>query len=109
MACDYAINPMLLDAGLTLPKGVLCEARFRGMSGGKSITGSKRKRARRPRIAVMLETRVETRRAGNQRPEARIAALRRSRRRPAILVRYSMLRQMMKTALPLRSRRAIGR
>jgi len=32
MACDYAINPMLLDAGLTLPKGVLCEARFRGMS-----------------------------------------------------------------------------
>jgi predicted metal-dependent peptidase len=32
MACDYAINPMLLDAGLTLPQGVLCEARFRGMS-----------------------------------------------------------------------------
>jgi predicted metal-dependent peptidase len=32
MACDYAINPMLLDAGLTLPNGVLCEARFRGMS-----------------------------------------------------------------------------
>jgi predicted metal-dependent peptidase len=32
MACDYAINPMLLDAGLTLPKGILCEARFRGMS-----------------------------------------------------------------------------
>jgi predicted metal-dependent peptidase len=32
MACDYAINPMLLDAGLTLPKGVLYDARFRGMS-----------------------------------------------------------------------------
>jgi predicted metal-dependent peptidase len=32
MACDYAINPMLLDAGLTLPEGVLCEGRFRGMS-----------------------------------------------------------------------------
>jgi predicted metal-dependent peptidase len=32
MACDYAINPMLLDAGLTLPKGIVCEARFRGMS-----------------------------------------------------------------------------
>jgi predicted metal-dependent peptidase len=32
MACDYAINPMLLDAGLTLPKGVLCEALFRDMS-----------------------------------------------------------------------------
>jgi predicted metal-dependent peptidase len=32
MACDYAINPMLLDAGLTLPKDVLVDDRFRGMS-----------------------------------------------------------------------------
>jgi predicted metal-dependent peptidase len=32
MACDYAINPILLDAGLTLPKGVLVDDRFRGMS-----------------------------------------------------------------------------
>jgi predicted metal-dependent peptidase len=32
MACDYAINPMLLDAGLTLPKDVLVDARFRSMS-----------------------------------------------------------------------------
>ncbi len=32
MACDYAINPILLDAGLTLPKGVLVDNRFRGMS-----------------------------------------------------------------------------
>lgn len=32
MACDYAINPMLLDAGLTLPKDVLIDSRFRGMS-----------------------------------------------------------------------------
>jgi hypothetical protein len=32
MACDYAINPMVVDAGLTLPKGVLLEDRFRGMS-----------------------------------------------------------------------------
>jgi len=31
-ACDYAINPLLVDAGLTLPKGVLLEDRFRGMS-----------------------------------------------------------------------------
>lgn len=30
MACDYAINPMLLDAGLTLPKDVLLDPRFRG-------------------------------------------------------------------------------
>src|SRR5438270_8169250 len=32
IACDYAINPMLLDAGLTLPKDVLIDDRFRGMS-----------------------------------------------------------------------------
>src|ERR1700739_95864 len=32
MACDFAINPMLLDAGLTLPKDVLIDDRFRGMS-----------------------------------------------------------------------------
>jgi predicted metal-dependent peptidase len=32
MACDFAINPMLLDAGLTLPKDVLLDERFRGVS-----------------------------------------------------------------------------
>ena len=32
MACDFAINPLLLDAGLTLPKDVLIDHRFRGMS-----------------------------------------------------------------------------
>jgi hypothetical protein len=32
MACDYAINPLLLEAGLTLPKDVLIDHRFRGMS-----------------------------------------------------------------------------
>src|ERR1700761_6551489 len=32
IACDYAINPLLLDAGITLPKDVLIEHRFRGMS-----------------------------------------------------------------------------
>ena len=32
MACDYAINPLLIDAGLTLPKDVLIDHRFRGMS-----------------------------------------------------------------------------
>ncbi len=31
-ACDYAINPLLLDAGLSLPNGVLVDHRFRGMS-----------------------------------------------------------------------------
>jgi predicted metal-dependent peptidase len=32
IACDYAINPLLLDAGLCLPEGVLVDNRFRGMS-----------------------------------------------------------------------------
>ena len=32
IACDYAINPLLIDAGFTLPKDVLIEHRFRGMS-----------------------------------------------------------------------------
>src|SRR5215472_1788128 len=31
IACDYAINPILIDAGLTLPKDVLIDNRFRGM------------------------------------------------------------------------------
>jgi predicted metal-dependent peptidase len=31
-ACDYAINPLLLDDGLSLPDGVLVDKRFRGMS-----------------------------------------------------------------------------
>jgi predicted metal-dependent peptidase len=32
IACDYAINPLLLDAGLMLPKDVLIDHRFRSMS-----------------------------------------------------------------------------
>ena len=31
-ACDYAINPILLDAGLHLPEGVLVDDRFREIS-----------------------------------------------------------------------------
>ncbi len=31
-ACDYAINPLLIDAGLSLPDGVLLDDRFRGLS-----------------------------------------------------------------------------
>jgi predicted metal-dependent peptidase len=31
-ACDFAINPLVVDAGLSLPKGILLEDRFRGMS-----------------------------------------------------------------------------
>ncbi|MDE3063477.1 MAG: hypothetical protein KGJ51_10500 [Acidobacteriota bacterium] len=32
IACDYAINPLLVDAGLNLPEGVLLDNRYRGMS-----------------------------------------------------------------------------
>src|SRR6202167_2787306 len=32
IACDFAINPLLVDAGLSLPGGVLIDNRFRGMS-----------------------------------------------------------------------------
>ena len=32
MACDYAINPLLIDAGLSLPDGILFDNRFRAMS-----------------------------------------------------------------------------
>ncbi len=31
-ACDYAINPILLDAGLTLPDGFLFDAQYKGKS-----------------------------------------------------------------------------
>ena len=31
-ACDFAINPLVVDAGLSLPKDILLEDRFRGMS-----------------------------------------------------------------------------
>ncbi|MBN3776607.1 hypothetical protein G3O06_03380 [Burkholderia sp. Ac-20345] len=31
-ACDYAINPVVLDAGMQLPPGGLIDARFKGMS-----------------------------------------------------------------------------
>ena len=32
VACDFAVNPLLVDAGLSLPDGVLIDNRFRGMS-----------------------------------------------------------------------------
>lgn len=32
VACDFAINPLLIDSGLKLPEGVLVDDRFRGMS-----------------------------------------------------------------------------
>lgn len=35
MACDYAINPVVLDAGLTLPEGALIDRQYSGMSAEK--------------------------------------------------------------------------
>jgi len=34
-ACDYAINPLLIDSGFKLPEGALVEDTFRGMSAEK--------------------------------------------------------------------------
>jgi predicted metal-dependent peptidase len=31
-ACDYAINPLVIDAGMVLPKGAYLDARFKGKS-----------------------------------------------------------------------------
>ena len=31
-ACDYALNPVLLDSGMSLPKGALVDPRYRNMS-----------------------------------------------------------------------------
>ena len=32
VACDHAINPMLLDSGFILPEGGLCDYQYKGMS-----------------------------------------------------------------------------
>src|SRR5580704_5723763 len=32
IACDYAINPLLVDAGFEMPEGVLLDAAYAGMS-----------------------------------------------------------------------------
>ena len=37
-ACDYAINSLLLDDGLSLPEGVLVDERFRGWSAEQIYT-----------------------------------------------------------------------
>ncbi|WP_321896740.1 vWA domain-containing protein [Burkholderia cepacia] len=44
-ACDYAINPIVLDAGMQLPPGVLVDARFKGMS-AEEIYGMRLNEAR---------------------------------------------------------------
>jgi predicted metal-dependent peptidase len=46
-ACDYAINPLLLDDGLVLPDGALVDNRFRGMS-SEEIYNVLETEARRP-------------------------------------------------------------
>jgi predicted metal-dependent peptidase len=35
IACDYAINPIIIQSGLTLPEGALIDAKFKGMSAEK--------------------------------------------------------------------------
>jgi predicted metal-dependent peptidase len=50
-ACDYAVNPLVLDAGLLLPKGVLLDARFTGKSAEEiygQLTEEARQKAKAP-------------------------------------------------------------
>lgn len=42
IACDYAINPLLVDAGLSLPESVPLENQFREMSADQIYTFSNR-------------------------------------------------------------------
>jgi predicted metal-dependent peptidase len=35
IACDYAINPIIIQSGLVLPEGALIDAKFKGMSAEK--------------------------------------------------------------------------
>jgi hypothetical protein len=46
-ACDYAINPLLLDAGLSLPDGVLVDDRYRGISAEQIFAALQRKHPER--------------------------------------------------------------
>jgi predicted metal-dependent peptidase len=50
-ASDYAINPLVLDAGLLLPKGALLDARFTGKSAEEiygRLTEEAREKAKKP-------------------------------------------------------------
>jgi len=50
-ACDYAVNPLVLDAGLLLPKGALLDVRFTGRSAEEiygQLTEEAREKAKRP-------------------------------------------------------------
>ncbi|WP_089165744.1 vWA domain-containing protein [Caballeronia sordidicola] len=50
-ACDYAVNPLVLDAGLLLPKGALLDVRFTGKSAEEiygRLTEEARQKAKRP-------------------------------------------------------------
>jgi len=55
-ACDYAINPLLVDAGLSLPEGVLLDSRFSGMSAEQ--------------IYVQLESKEQPQSSNQDRPAA---------------------------------------
>jgi len=50
-ACDYAVNPLVLDAGLILPRGALLDARFTGKSAEEiygQLTEEARQKAKKP-------------------------------------------------------------
>jgi predicted metal-dependent peptidase len=111
MACVYAINPMLLDAGLTLPKDVLMDHRFRGMSAEEiyNLLEAEENNSSQDQDGDAGDQGENVQAGKNPAAVIRIRILRRSPRRQAVSDRCSMLRRINWMALRLRSRRASGR
>ena len=117
MACDYAINPMLVDVGLTLPEGVLLEDRFRGMSAERIYNQLERRRSKDSSLPMIRIRRTATPRLMGKTinlptaaPVMKMTTCRAHRRRQAASGKYSMRRNQspMEKRL-LRSRLATGK
>jgi hypothetical protein len=83
-ACDYAINPLLLDAGLSLPDGVLVDHRFRGMSAEQ--------------IYNLRDAEAQPQSGGQNSSNATVPELARAKRQKSKTARMSQLRQRRRAA-----------
>jgi hypothetical protein len=84
-ACDYAINPLLLDAGLSLPDGVLVDHRFRGMSAEQ--------------IYNLRDAEAQPQSGGQNSGDVEVPELARVKRQKSKPARMSQLRQRRRAAL----------
>ncbi len=94
MACDYAINPLLVDAGLTLPPSALLDDRFRSMSAEQIYSLLARERDESAAGSGRRTHRLEearSREINNPILPVPSKAARRPRRRPAASAKCSML------------------